>query len=195
MPAGKRMTEHTARAIAERIVAGERHTEIARRFGVSVETVGAIKSGARWASAIDEELRARLASAKPVATLDAEGARRVMAALEAGRPGAEIAREFGVSESLVSAIKTGRAWAELDPELPSRLAGGPKQGKALTAEQVALIKRRLADGGSSRKVASEFGVSASTVLAIAQGRTWEHVAPAAAEPAGSGSGAGGGDTA
>ena len=42
---GKRLDAEQARAIAERIAAGERHTAIAERFGVSVETVGAIKSG------------------------------------------------------------------------------------------------------------------------------------------------------
>ena len=36
-------------------------------------------------------------------------------------------------------------------------------------------KRRLADGGSSRTVAAEFGVSASTVRSIGQGKTWAHV--------------------
>ncbi len=78
---------------------------------------------------------------------------------------------------MVSAIKHGRAWSELDPGLPARLAAEPRQGKALTAEQVARIKRRLLDGGSSRKVAAEFGVSASTVRAIAQGKTWAEVSP------------------
>jgi len=78
---------------------------------------------------------------------------------------------------MVSAIKHGRAWSELDPGLPARLAAEPRQGKALTADRVAQIKRRLLDGGSSRKVAAEFGVSASTVRAIAQGKTWAEVLP------------------
>ena len=104
-----------------------------------------------------------------------------MAALEAGRSGRSIAAEFGISESLVSAIKHGRAWAELDPDLPARLARAPRQGKALDAARVAQIKQRLAAGQSSRKVAAEFGVSASTVLAIARGTTWAEVEPAGAD--------------
>lgn len=165
-----------ARVIAEQIAAGQRHTTIAQRYGVSVETVGAIKAGTRWASAIDDDLRARMQAATPASpALDAGGARRVMAALETGRPGAEIAREFGISASLVSAIRHGRAWAELDPELPARLARHSGRAKALTAGQVALIKARLAGGGSSRKVAAEFGVSASTIRAIALNKTWAEV--------------------
>jgi DNA-binding NarL/FixJ family response regulator len=135
---GKRLDAEQARAIAECVATGEHHTAIAERFGVSVETVGAIKSGARWASAIDGELRARIQAAPAVAgVLDAQSARRVMAALEAGRSGRSIAEEFGISPSMVSAIKHGRAWSELDPGLPARLAAEPREGKALTADQVA----------------------------------------------------------
>jgi DNA-binding NarL/FixJ family response regulator len=173
---GKKLTAEQARAIAECIAAGERQSAIAQRFGVSDQTVRAVKSGKRWADAIDDDLRARMQAASGGGTaLDATAARRVMAALEAGRSGREIAEEFGISPSMVSAIKHGHAWAELDPELPSRLAERPRQGKALTAEKAARIKQQLADGRSSRKIAEEFGVSASTVLAIARGETWAEV--------------------
>jgi len=172
-----KLTAENARTIAEAIAVAERHTVIAERYGVSVETVGAIKSGKRWADAIDDELRARMRAAEPSgAALDASAARRVMAALEAGRSGTSIAQEFAISPSMVSAIKTGKAWAELDPELPTRLAAIEQRGKKLTAEKVAEIKQRLAAGQSARKVAAEYGVSASTVQSIAQGRTWGEVA-------------------
>ena len=46
---GKKLALDQVRAIAECIAAGERHAAVAKRFGVSVETVGAIKSGKRWA--------------------------------------------------------------------------------------------------------------------------------------------------
>lgn len=172
---GKRLDADQVRAIAESVAAGERHTAVAERFGVSVETVGAIKSGKRWASTIDDELRARMAAASTAAVLDAASAQQVMSALEAGRSGRSIAEEFGISPSMVSAIKHGHAWSALDPDLPARLAEKPRHGKALSAPQVAEIKQRLLAGQSSRKVAAEFGVSASTVLAIAQGRTWAEV--------------------
>jgi transposase-like protein len=169
---GKRLDAEQARAIAECIATGERHGAIAGRFGVSVETVGAIKSGTRWARAIDDDLRARMNAARPATVLDAESARRVMAALEAGRSGQSIAEEFGISPTMVSAIKHGRAWTALDPDLPARLAHKPRTGKALTATQVEEIKQRLGKGHSSRKIAAEFGVSASTIQAISRGRTW-----------------------
>jgi transposase len=113
--------------------------------------------------------------------LDADRARGVMAALEAGHSGRSIAEQFGISPSMVSAIKHGQAWSALDPELPARLAGHPRAGHALAEAQVAQIKRQLGQGRSSRKVAAEFGVSASTVQAISQGRTWVGVEPALEE--------------
>jgi DNA-binding NarL/FixJ family response regulator len=174
---GKRLTLELVREIAECVAAGEPHSAIAPRFGVSVETVGAIKSGKRWAAAIGEDLRARMDAASTVAVLDAVAAQQVMAALEAGRSGRAIAEEFGISPSMVSAIKHGRAWSALDPDLPARLAGQPGQGKALSASQVAEVKQRLLEGRSSRKIAAEFGVSASTVQAISRGKTWAQVAP------------------
>ena len=174
----RRLGPDEARAIAACIADGQRHVSVAERFGVSVETVGAIKSGKRWATAIDDDLRARMASASKAIVLDADSARQIMSQLEAGRPGTSIAEEFGISASMVSAIKHGQAWAALDPGLPDRLAERPQRGKALSASQVAEIKRRLLVGTSSRKVAVEFGVSASTVLAIARGKTWAEVEPA-----------------
>jgi len=175
---GKRLTPDQVRAIAECIAAGERHTTVAKRFGILVETVGAIKSGKRWAGCVDEALRACMQAAAPATpALDAAGARRVMVALEAGRSGRSIAEEFGVSPSTVSAIKRGQAWAQLDPGFAARLADKPRRGKALTVSQVAEIKQRLLAGQSSRKVAVEYGVSASTVQAISQGKTWAEVAP------------------
>jgi DNA-binding CsgD family transcriptional regulator len=173
----KRLDPDQVRAIAECVAAGEHHTEIAARFGVSVETVGAIKSGKRWSEVIDDELRARMQAAPATTALDESGARKIMAALEAGRSGRSIAEEFGISPSMVSAIKSGRAWSRLDPDLPARIAEKPRQGKTLTAPQVAEIKQRLLAGQSSRKVAAEFGVSASSVQAISQGKTWADVPP------------------
>jgi len=174
---GRRLDPQKAREIAEAIARGERHTVIAAQHGVSVETVGAIKAGTRWASAIDSELRDRMRASSAGAVLDETGARAVMAALEAGSDGRTIAQEFGISPSLVSAIKTGRSWAWLDPELPQRLSEMSRQGKSLAQSDVAKIKGLLRRGQASRPIAKQFGVSASTVQAIARGRTWADVEP------------------
>ena len=176
-----RLQPDQALAIAERIAAGERQVAVAKRFDISVETVSAIKSGKRWSDVIGDELRKRMQAASPIIALDEAAARGIMRALEAGHSGRCIAEEYGISASMVSAIKHGRAWGRLDPELPARLGDKPQQGKALTVARVAAIKRRLLDGRSSRKVAAEFGVSPSTVLSIGRGNTWADVKPASVE--------------
>lgn len=177
----KKLVPEQVRAIAECIASGEHHSAVAERFGVSVETVGAIKSGKRWAGELDADLRERMQTDSAGAVLDADSARRIMTALEGGRSGRSIADEFGVSQSMVSAIKCGQAWASIDPKLPARLAQTPRRGKALSEPEVAAIKQRLLAGESSRRVAADFGVSSSTVLAIARGATWADVAPRGAE--------------
>jgi transposase-like protein len=178
---GKNLEPDQVRAIAACIAAGERHAVVARRFGISAQTVGAIKSGKRWSGAIDNTMRAKMVAAPTAPVLDESSARAIMTALEAGRSGRSIAEEFGISPSMVSAIKHGRAWSALDPDLPARLTEKPRRGKALSVEQVAEIKRLLLDGQSSRRIAAHFGVSASTVLAIARGETWSGVEPRVAE--------------
>ena len=128
---GKRLAPEQVLSIAERVAAGERHSAIAERFGVSVETVGAIKSGKRWAETVGADLRARMQVVSGGTVLDAARARDVVAALEAGRTGRSIAEEFGISPSMVSAIKNGRAWENIAPDLPARLAREPRRGKVL----------------------------------------------------------------
>lgn len=59
---------------------------------------------------------------------------------------------------------------------PERIARGAGHGMSkLTDDGVRAIRRRSAEGVSSRKVAAEFGVTASTVLDILHGRIWSHV--------------------
>jgi DNA-binding NarL/FixJ family response regulator len=173
----EKITPDQAREIAQLIADGQHHAAIAARYGISSQSVGAIKSGKRWADAIDEQLGARMRAAAPGTVLDAGRVQQVISALESGRSGRSIAEEFGISASMVSAIKHGNAWGALDPGLSARLAAQPKQGKALVASQVAQIKQRLLEGQSSRMIAAEYGVSASTVLAIARGKTWADVPP------------------
>ena len=56
---------------------------------------------------------------------------------------------------------------------PERLARGEQHGQAkLTIAQVATIHAQLASGQSMAHIASDFGVSPSTVWRIAHGNTW-----------------------
>ncbi|MFF7130338.1 HNH endonuclease [Streptomyces sp. NPDC008240] len=59
------------------------------------------------------------------------------------------------------------------------LRGSANGTAKLDEEAVAQIKRSLAEGGTTRSVAEQFGVSQSAVWLISAGRTWTHVEPAA----------------
>lgn len=56
----------------------------------------------------------------PAARLTEADVRTIKAALAAGRSGAAIAREYGVSHSLVSQIKSGLKWRHVDVEVTAR---------------------------------------------------------------------------
>lgn len=57
------------------------------------------------------------------------------------------------------------------------LCGEANGSAKLDAASVAEIKRRLLAGGTTRQLASEYGVHQSAVWSISAGRTWKHVEP------------------
>lgn len=60
---------------------------------------------------------------------------------------------------------------------PERVARGERQGQArLTDDLVRAIRHRLAGGETPRIIAVDLGVGRGTIRAIAEGRTWRHVA-------------------
>lgn len=65
---------------------------------------------------------------------------------------------------------------ERNYEAPTRYAIGERNPAArLTEAQVAEIKRLLARGAGHRFLAERFGVSRTTIGAIARGERWQHV--------------------
>ena len=59
-----------------------------------------------------------------------------------------------------------------------RLAEDPasrRHPRKLTTESARRIKRRLRNGETQRRIARDFGVSQTTISAIARGKTWSHV--------------------
>lgn len=109
--------------------------------------------------------------------------RRLLAQTDLTHP--EVATRFGVSESIVSCINTGKSWARLpNPWGPARHKGfhGPSvirpgdRRTTLTADDVQEIRRLLA--GSTRanaRIARQFGVTDVTIGNIKRGKTWSHL--------------------
>ena len=98
----------------------------------------------------------------------------------------DIAKDFGVANTTIAAIKNGRTWKDV--------AGGSKRENFRTYSRmqrnqtgsnnlIALldevkvkeIKIRLRNGETAKSIASDFSVHKNTIFAIKQNRTWKHV--------------------
>ncbi len=85
--------------------------------------------------------------------------------LAAGERQKALSKMFGVSLSMVSYIATNRLWAD---DAFVRV----DRRKKLTAEKVAQINQRLANGEVHARIAEAFNVSDSTIDNIANQKSW-----------------------
>jgi hypothetical protein len=94
----------------------------------------------------------------------------------------QIASRFGVDRGIIKQINRGTTWKHLMPENwePSEGIGAPygeRAGAAKLVEDEVLQIRKLAWSGAYtlKEIGDMFGVSATNVLAIKQGRIWKHL--------------------
>lgn len=92
----------------------------------------------------------------------------------------DLADEFDVAPTTIDAIIRGRSWKHIDRseyDNPGRKQprGDDHPQAMLTRTAVIEIKSRL-DTETYTDLADEFGVSLSTISAIANGRNWSHLA-------------------
>lgn len=111
----------------------------------------------------------------PAATITEAQAEVIRSRLASGDRGSDIARDLGVSKSLVSRVRRGRTWN--DGSFPVRtgyVRGEQHPAATVTAETVADIRSRLESGERGADIARALGVSASLVSRIKTGKTWSH---------------------
>jgi hypothetical protein len=117
------------------------------------------------------------------ARLNETSVRTIYARYAAGEISSDIARDFQISSSLVSAIARGDIWRHLKL-LPIdgtgrkgwRAPKGDSHGQAkLTAEHVIAIRARYAAGERQPILARDFGVSRPLVSLIVTRRVWNHI--------------------
>jgi hypothetical protein len=97
--------------------------------------------------------------------------RQILASKESGFV---LAKAFGVSFSVVAAVRSRQTWRRIDMT-PAR--AGPSIGEfsasaKLTEEKVRQIR---ATSGTLKQVAEWFGVSPATINDIRQRKTWKHI--------------------
>ncbi|WP_291524131.1 helix-turn-helix domain-containing protein [Branchiibius sp. NY16-3462-2] len=99
----------------------------------------------------------------------------------AGARQVDLATEFGIAQTAVSAIVNGRTRASAGgpiatrslrsasaPATSPRPAAAPR--KTLSAEQIEQVRRRVASGEKRTEIAADLGISRSTIDSIISGR-------------------------
>lgn len=93
--------------------------------------------------------------------------------LEAGERGTAIARDFCVSQQVISAIKRGQIWGHVTGR--ERIPRAKRPTYDLTDDLVRQIDEDLVRGDSCREVAQRYGLSYTVVYNIKIGKTWGHI--------------------
>ena len=95
----------------------------------------------------------------------------IHARLLRGERGAVIARDFAVSQQIVSSIRTGQNWSHVTGIRPGNPRPHTQRGP-LSRDQVLEIDSRLRAGDEVAELARSYGVSYQTIYAIRLGTTW-----------------------
>lgn len=89
-----------------------------------------------------------------------------------------LAREFGVSQSLIAKIVRGDVWTHLEdcPTVPIIVPKGFAHGAKLTEDQVRQIREKYGGGyGQQTALARECGVPVSVVRKVLRGESWKQL--------------------
>lgn len=183
---GARLTSSSVLAIREAYAAGVPAQALADRYGVIRNTIYAVVRGTTWrhvGGSLTTGVRAGQPGARILKTAD------VLAARERRAAGAQVgvlAREFGVSITVMSSLLKGRSYvSEPGPLDDGRgAARGMRHGGAkLDEEQVRELRRNLGGlerlpYGAIKELARRFGVSRDTIVKIRSGQAWKHLVDA-----------------
>ena len=82
----------------------------------------------------------------------------------------DIAKDYGISRANINAILYGKTWLHIERRIFT-----PKTMKKLTDSDVAEIHEKLLAGEIYSKIAQDYAVSPTTIIAIVQGKVWRYV--------------------
>ena len=113
----------------------------------------------------------------PVAKLTNEQSLEIVRRNLEGERHNALAKEFDVSAATVSKLVRGLRWTELagPRRTTSRREGAGNHLAKLTEAKVRNIRLAHAAGESCRELGAQYGVRATSIHAVIQGRTWKHV--------------------
>jgi predicted XRE-type DNA-binding protein len=101
--------------------------------------------------------------------LTAASACEIVNEFRSGIPQDEIAARFGVGQSAISYVVTGRHWGEV-----TGIQFKPSKNK-LTSDGVKEILQLRSIGVTQQAIADQFGVTRECISSVCQGKTWSHI--------------------
>ncbi len=161
MSESRALTDEDVVDIRVEFAAGARQVDLAERYGVAQNNISSIVTGRTRRKAGGP---IRVASKRKLLVDDVLAIRR---AAEEGATFEDLAREHGVTNSMIGHIVNGTAYADVGG--PRRRP--PRRARPLSVEDVALIRDRLADGDDLAMAAAAFEVSLGTIRNVQAGRT------------------------
>lgn len=102
--------------------------------------------------------------------LSKDQVREILAELERGVKGIDLAKKYGVSSAAITRIKNG----ELHTDIPRNTQFEQEKNK-LTEDDVWVIKFRIKCEESDKQIAEFYNVNTQVISNIRTGRTWKHV--------------------
>lgn len=180
-----KLSEKDVLTIRRRFDNGEWAADITADYPVSKSAILKIGNGRTWKHLWDREGLIKIrpkpqrGENHPQVKLKEKDVRAIRERIKNGERQADLAREFGVKFSTVSAIRFERTWKGIGPDTASY----PLQNKGerhpvakLTKKDVRAIRERLRrNGKNSKALQKEFGVSKTTIADIKAGRRWKGV--------------------
>jgi len=114
-PSGERhamakLRDEEVRTIHQRLKEGEKQTDLALEYGVSIGTIGFIAAGRTWGNLGLGALGRRLGSKRPGAKLTEQDIPTILNHLRKGETMKKVAEDFGVGRSTIYSIWHGLKW-------------------------------------------------------------------------------------
>ena len=111
--------------------------------------------------------------------LDEETVYRIRNRYASGETQTSIAEEFGVSQTMISIIVTGKCWSRVGgPKKISGKCGELNRLSKLTDDQVLSIRKEYATGQFTQsELGRKYGVVVQNINNIVSNKTWKHILP------------------
>lgn len=109
------LTEDDVRFIYQALLDGDSQVLLARDFDVTPQSISAIKTGRTWSHVTGQTL-----TETHRCKLTVDDVLAIDTALRAGAKNIDLAREFSVSNQLISNIRRGRDWTWVTGRTPNK---------------------------------------------------------------------------